>query len=151
MIKGIYIKIKKSRLMWNPILNGFSINQFHHKVSSKIPTKLIYAPGGRFPWARLQSPRANRMLVTKALPHDVAHLAFVPYKSSCGAFSSCCSHWSRRLALQSRIPTLIKYTAKYLIGSLLLMKRGVLKFTQLITIYEFFQFRQQQIVHLFQQ
>jgi len=34
--------------------------------------------GGRFSRAWLQSPQANTMLVTKALPHEVAFLAFVP-------------------------------------------------------------------------
>ena len=53
---------------------------YNYVISSIIRIKLISTPGGRFPRARLQSPRANRMLVTKALPHDVAYLAFVPFK-----------------------------------------------------------------------
>ena len=31
-----------------------------------------------------EPPQANRMLVTKALPHDVAVLAFLPLNASCG-------------------------------------------------------------------
>ena len=41
-------------------------------------TPLIFVIGGRFPLAVREPPRDNRMLVTKALPHDVAFLALVP-------------------------------------------------------------------------
>ena len=66
----------------------------------------------RTPRAWPQPPQTNRMLVTKALPHDVAFLALVPLLF-CGVFRSCTcrfafgaenicySHWSRRLSLQS--------------------------------------------------
>ncbi|WP_093264930.1 hypothetical protein [Psychrobacillus sp. OK032] len=46
--------------------------------------QLISAPGGRFPRAWLQSPQANTTLVTKALPHEVAFLAFVPLPAPAG-------------------------------------------------------------------
>ncbi|GAA0334043.1 hypothetical protein GCM10008967_26010 [Bacillus carboniphilus] len=39
---------------------------------------LISVTGAQLEWAVREPPLANRMLVTKALPQDVAFLAFVP-------------------------------------------------------------------------
>jgi len=58
-----------------------SISYFRNKVR----TKLISAPCGRFPWG------------TASISSSLC---------SSGAFSSCYSHWSRRLALQSNVTCL---------------------------------------------
>jgi len=61
---------------------------------------MISVTVGRFPRAICEPPRANRMLVTKALPHDVAFLALVPLFVA-GSHLDSLFRWSRRLSLQS--------------------------------------------------
>src|SRR5690625_1425329 len=81
-------------------------------LAALVLTLLISTAGGRFPRAWLE-PRANRMLVMKALRQDVAILAFHPHDALRGLKTHgtalsfvppktfCYSRRSRRLPFQS--------------------------------------------------